>query len=197
MSKIKEYTVKDFYEKYTSAKSDEVKNILLQSVIKNNYVAYEEKVAICDAIVNATYYMKETINGIETKKLHINSPAQHMHYCLWIIKTYTYIKIDFTQSLEDFNLLNKFRLIDTIFSMIDETELKEFRMILDMVTRDVIQNEYEPYAFVANQVERFGKLFGTIAKPSIDKLGKAIENIDENIVNKILSSIDGLKKQNI
>ena len=194
MSKIKEYTVKDFYEKYTSSKSDEVKNILLQSVIKNKYVAYEEKVTICEAIVNATYYIKENINGIETKKLHINSPAQYMHYCLWIVKTYTHIKIDFKQSLEEFNLLNKIDLIDIIFSMISEKELKEFRMIFDMVAGDVIQNEYEPHAFIANQVERFGKLFGTIAKPAINQFGKAIENMDENTINKILTSIDSLKK---
>ena len=74
--------------------------------------------------------------------------------------------------------------------LIPDRELKEFDVILDMVRNDVIQNEYETHAFIANQVERFGELAGVVLKPAIEQLGKAIENIDEKTVDNIIKKLN-------
>ena len=58
----KKYTVKDFCKKYNDAKSDQVKETLVKSVINANYVPYEEKVTICEKIVEASYYVKTEKN---------------------------------------------------------------------------------------------------------------------------------------
>lgn len=193
---VKTYTVKDFCKKYNSMKANESKVALIQSVMNTGYVPYEMKVTICEKIVENTYYKKETKNGIETKKLYINSPAQYMSYYLWIVKEYTHINIDFKNSLEEFNLLNKTGLLDVIVEYIPEGELKEFRMLLDMVASDAMANEYETHAFISNQIERFGQLFGAIAKPAIDQLSKTIENMDEKTIEKMFSKLNGLSKVN-
>ena len=72
-----------------------------------------------------------------------------------------------------------------------ERELKEFRMILDMVENDVLQNEYEIRAFISNQVERFGKLTGVVLKPAIEQLANALENMDEKTIDKIINKLQG------
>lgn len=186
----KKYTVKDFCKKYNDAKSEELKFALIKSVINPAYVAYEEKITICKKIVDASYYIKTEKNGIETKKLHINSPFQYMGYCLWLVNKYTNIEIDFKNSLEEFNLLNKSELLDIIYSSIPEKEIKEFKMILDMVSSDVIQNEYEAHAFINNQVDRFGELFGIVLKPAIEQLASVIENMDEKTIEKIVNKLN-------
>ena len=71
-----------------------------------------------------------------------------------------------------------------------EKETKEFEMILDMVARDVLQNEYEVYAFISNQVDRFGELFGSIAKPSLEKFFKVLENMDEETINQMIAKFN-------
>lgn len=186
MTDTKKYTVKEFVKKYNTAKSDEVKEILVKSVMNPQYVDYEKKITICEKIVEASYYKKDK-NG--NKKLHIDSPSQYMGYCLWLVKEYTNIEINFKNSLEEFNLLNKNGLFDAVISFIPERELKEFRMILDMVENDAIQNKYETHAFIANQVERFGELAGVSLKPAIEQLATTLENMDEKTVEKMIQKL--------
>lgn len=193
MTDAKKYTVKEFVKKYNDAKSDEVKEILVKSIMNPQYVDYEKKIAICEKIVAVSYYKKDK-NG--NKKLHIDSPSQYMGYCLWLVKEYTNVEVDFKNSLEEFNLLNKNGLFDAVISFIPERELKEFRMILDMVENDVIQNEYETHAFIANQVERFGELAGVALKPAIEQLNKTLENMDEKTVENIIDKLKGLNGLN-
>ena len=65
-------------------------------------------------------------------------------------------------------------------------------MILDMVENDVVHNEYETHAFISNQIERFGELFGYVAKPALDRLGEVLENMDESTIDKMVEKLKGL-----
>ena len=184
---IKQYTVEDFCKKYNDTNVREAKEALAKNIMNPHYVSYEMKITICEKIIENTYYEKIEKNGIKTKKLHVNSPAQYMLYCLWMVKQYTYIKVDFKNSIKEFNLLNECALLDLIFAQIPERELNEFRMVLDMVENDVMQNEYETHAFISNQVERFGELTGRLMEPALNRLGEVLENMDEENVNKYLN----------
>lgn len=184
------YTVKEFCKKYNETNLEQIKEDLIKKAMNPHYVSYEMKITICEKIVENSYYKKNN-DGI--KKLHIDSPAQYMGYCLWLIKTYTNIEINFENSLDEFNKLNECGLLDVILSSIPENEYKEFNIILDMVRNDVLQNEYETHAFISNQVERFGELFGAIAKPAIEQLTKTLENMDEKTIDKMVNKLKSLK----
>ena len=191
----KQMTVKEFIKKYDVLTSKELKDNLLKSVVKNIYVAYEHKVAICEKIVESSYYVKiKDKDDKERKKMHINSPINYMLYCLNIVNNYTNIEIDFTNSLEEFNLLNGSECLDIIYSYIPERELKEFRMILDMVESDVIQNEYETHAFINNQIERFGNIAGVVLSPLLEQLAHGVDNLDEKTVDKLVKGLGKLVK---
>lgn len=181
------YTVKDFCKKYNETKVEQTKQALIEKVMNPHYVPYEMKITICEKIIENSYYKKN--NDGKNERLFVNSPIQYMLYCLWLVKQYTNIDIDLSKSLDEFNLLNENGLIDIIASNIPEKELKEFRMILDMIENDTVQNEYEIHSFISNQVERFGELFGYIAKPAFDELRNIIENFDEKKVEKLLNKI--------
>lgn len=185
----KKYTVKDFVKKYNAAKSDQTKETLIKSVICIDYLPYERKITICEKIIDSTYYTKDKNN---VKKLHFNSPAQYMLYCLNLVNEYTNIGIDFKNSLDEFNLLNKHGLLDLIISNIPKRESKEFDVVLDMVRNDVIQNEYETHAFISNQVNRFGELTGALLKPAIEQLSKSLETMDEKTIDKMINKLKGL-----
>lgn len=188
---VKKYTVAEFCKKYTETNIEQTKEALIQNIMNPQYVPYEMKITICEKIIENSYYKTIERDGVKTRRLHVDSPVQYMLYCLWMVKQYTHIEIDFTKSLEEFNMLNEIEMFDIIFSNVPEREFKEFRMILDMVENDTLQNEYENHAFISNQVERFGELIGVVAKPAIEKLYDVFENIDEDTINKVF---DRLKK---
>ena len=188
----KKYTVKNFCKKYNDLETIESKEIFIKSVMNEHYIPYEEKVAVCENIVNNTYYKNVDRNCVSVKKLHINSPAQHMLFGLQLVKQYTNIDVDLKKSLEEFNLLNKSGVMNIVLTLIPETEFKEFEMLLGMICNDVMCNEYETRAFISNQVERFGELTGAVLTPLFEQLNKTIENIDEKTVDKIVNKLKGL-----
>ncbi len=185
------YTVKDFCKKYNETNVVQTKQAFVEKVMNLHYVPYERKITICENIIKSSYY-KESEDGMK-KILLINSPAQYMLYCLNLIKEYTYIEVDFKKSLEEFNMLNECGLLDVIIFCIPDRESKEFRRILDMVESDVMHNEYETHAFISNQVERFGELFGHIVNPALNRLSEVLENMDEKTIDKMFSKLKGLK----
>lgn len=190
----KKYTVKNFCKQYSEANAEQTKEVLIKSVMNPHYVPYEMKITLCEKIIEASYYTKTNRNGIEIKKLHINSPIQYLLYCLEMVRQYTHIEVDFSNVVDEFNMLNKCRLLDEIINLIPEYELKEFNVVLDMVRNDILQNEYETQAFISNQVERFGELFGNIIKPAIEKLSNVIDNMDEKTVNSLADKLKVLDK---
>lgn len=186
----KKYTVKEFCEKYNKQKSDDTRLTFVKERMNAKYVPYEVKVAICEKIVENTYYVKDENNGMKTKKLRINSPAQRMLFGLQLVEQYTDIKIDFKHNLDDFNMLSESGAMVIILTLIPEFEFKEFDMLLNMVCSDVIQNEYETHAFISNQIERFGELTGVVLKPAIERLNDILLNMDEKTIDKMVNKLN-------
>ena len=108
-----------------------------------------------------------------------------MLYRLNLINSYTNISIDFKNSLDEFNLLNKSDVIDLMLSYIPKKELEEFNMLLEMVKNDFITNEYETKAFISGQVEKFAEIFGTVISPVLTRLGDTLENVDDKTLENI------------
>lgn len=186
MNKI---TVKEFINKYNALSNEKLKEDYIRTIIKDTYVQFENKVAICEKIVESSYYIKTNYDGVERKKLYINSPAKYMLHRLNIIDNYTIIKIDFKNSLEEYNMLNKYGIIDFVFDYVSSNEIGEFNMILDMIENDAIKNEYEIHSFIASQVERFSNLFGHLIEPGLKQFTSVIENIDDKTIDKLLTGI--------
>lgn len=189
----KKMTVKEFIKKYNALTESKTKIDFVKMNIITKYVPYEQKVTICENIVDVSYYVKtKDINGNETKKIHINSTASYMLYRLNIVNNYTSINIDFKNSLEDYNSLNKSGLLDIIFYSIPDEEIAEFDMILEMVKNDFMQNKYETHAFISSQVERFAELFGLIISPGLENLGNVLTNMDDKKIEKVMSKFEKL-----
>ena len=174
-----------FLTAYIFRKSDDEKNNMVKQHIKNEYVPYEKKVSVADAIVRNSYWQKEKDEkGNEYEKLHVNSSAKYMMTCMAVVDLYTDIERQKNDGkmLDDFNALNSLGILDKIISNIDSRELKEFNMVIQMACDDVIANEFENHAFISKQVNRFGKLIGTTLLPIVSQLDlDQIKNILKQI----------------
>lgn len=175
-----------FIAAYKSKKTEEEKEEIIKQHIKNEYVPFEKKVSVADAIINSCYWLTEkTDSGEEISRLHVNSPAKYMAMCMAVIDLYTDIKrsIGNSKMLDDFNMLNGCGALDEIVKNIDQKELKEFNMVIQMASDDIIANEFENHAFITKQVDRFGKIIGNTLMPIISQL-------DLSQINEILKQIE-------
>ena len=171
-----------FLKLYNTKKTEEEKAAAIAQIMKNEHVSYADKVDRAGIIAQNSYHMKETgADGVEREVFRQNSAAKYMIYSLTLVDLYTTLEIDFKQSLELFEKING-EVLDMIIMSIDERERKEFQMLLDFACDDLLVNEYEPHAFIREQVDRFGSLFGTIIAP-------VIENIDVNKIEEVLKQI--------
>ena len=153
-------------------------------IIKDKYVPLEEKQTYAQNIIKSSYYKKRD-DG--TEEFYVNSVAKYMLTGLAMIEMYTDIELDNKKgkSLENFNKLNEARILDDVLTLIDDKEWAEFVSILDMVEKDMYQNEYEPHGFIMHQVERFGNLVGTALLPFLENLDVAqIEEVVKKYVTK-------------
>lgn len=170
---------------YKVKKTDEEKEKLILDHINNHYVPYEEKAAVANKIVDASYWRTVVgSDGKEVKELHVDSIVKHMLVCMSLIDLYTTVECDNKNGkmLDNYNKLNEIGLLDFIIQNINPRELKEFRMILQLTCDDLIANEFENHAYITKQVNRFGELIGTALAPVISQLDiNKIENVIKQI----------------
>ena len=158
-----------FLTLYKNKKNEDDRVDFLKSHVNNKYIPLEEKQVRAKNIVNSSYYQKDDAGD---QKFHINSVAKYMLTCMTLLDLYTDLERNQKEGkvLEEFNKLNEQGVFDILVQSVDQRELKEFNMVLDMESSDLMANEYEPGAFVRNQVERFGNLIGTTLLPLLDKV---------------------------
>ena len=174
--------VDTFLKLYNTKRTEEEKAAAIAQIMNNAHISYADKVDRASIIAKNSYHVKETgADGVEREVFRQNSAAKYMLYSLTLVDLYTMLEIDFKQSLELFEKING-EVLDMIIMSIDERERKEFQMLLDFACDDLLTNEYEPHAFIREQIERFGSLFGTIIAP-------AIESIDVSKIQEVMSKM--------
>ena len=174
--RIKFITVKEFVKALTNRSSDDARRVYLEGTLAiKDYERYEVICTICDQIIASSYF---TADG----QFKVDSCKKYLLYVSALLNTYTNIVIDKEDSLGDFNLLQKYGLVDVIISYIPEAQVAMFDSVLNMKSNDIMTNYYEPHAFIREQVVKFAPLI----HGWIDKfLGVAEEVVKEIDMDKV------------
>ena len=130
----------------------------------------------------------------KNKNVHVNSAAQYLLFCRIVLENYTNITIG-ENFHEEYDLLKESGILDKIMVKIPEGEMAELNTVISMAREDVRTNAYEPHAFIAGQVERFGTLIGTLLDPVIGKLADEVKNLDNATVEKMGKTLDRVFKK--
>ena len=185
----KKITVKDFVNKY---KLEQNKQDFLEIHVVKNYVPLETKLNDCDRIVKSTYYWTNPVTG--KSELKVMSTNTYVMFTMKMIDRYTDIELDFRQVIEEYDMLMAEGLIDALYSLIPERELKEYDMFLKMEESDLMQNEYYIGAYISNKLETLSVLADKVLAPvskqlveKLDKLDLSEENTDK-MIDKVLNS---------
>ena len=180
MNKI---TIETLATEYNNRATESLKEQSLEDVLEiKKYIPFNLKVTLAEKLMEVTMYDKK-------KNVHVNSAAQYLLFCRIILENYTNITIG-ENFHEEYDLLKESGILDKIMTKIPEGEMAELNTVISMAREDVRTNAYEPHAFIAGQVERFGTLIGTILDPVIGKLADEVRNLDNATVEKMGKTLD-------
>lgn len=184
MNKINIFTFVIKYDK--TAEEDRAK------FIKDNleivpYIPYKLKLAYAKNIVKISSWDESG------KRLVISSSTRYMLFINTILKEYTNLEFDESSEASDisdvYDALNSRGLIDVIFELIPETELNEFKSMIDDELDDLMTNTYEMNAFISNKIDVISKVIEKSISPLLDKLSDKIEKLDKKDIEKIIKVI--------
>lgn len=185
MNKI---TIETLATEYNNRATESLKDQYLEDILEiKKYIPFNLKVTLAEKLMEVTMYDKK-------KNVHVNSVAQYLLFCRIILENYTNITIG-ENFHEEYDLLKESGILDKIMTKIPEGEMAELNTVISMTREDVRTNAYEPHAFIAGQVERFGTLIGTILDPVIGKLADEVKNLDNATVEKMGKTLDRVFKK--
>ena len=206
MNKIK---IKKFVEEYNNKSSEHKDSYLHENLEIVEYIPFIKKDALAQRLVNvSTYrfedYRKEdgTMGRRRTDKIHVNSIVQYILFCRLVIENYTNLEVETEGFYEEYDLLKQSGLLEKLMignesqpSLIPESEIAEFRTIVDMKQRDVLNNYTAPQNYIANQVEHISTVLGVSLRPLLDKLSEKIDQMDTKDIEKIGNKIEKTLKR--
>ena len=193
--------INELVEKYNRLSNRQLKEDLIKKIKIVPYISIVKKDAIAQLIVDRTMFEQEAYDDNGTTKYHktdkikVNSVAQYVQFCRMVIELYTDLVIDEDDNgfIKGYDALKSSGLLDILMvgsdqkdSLIPMSELSEFKTILDMKISDTLKNYSDPHTFIANQVERFGKLANLSLSPILDVLQEKIESIPKEDIDKVV-----------
>lgn len=190
----KQYGIKSFCKKYNELNSAQAKGALIAGIMKPNmYVPFLTKDTLMSNLVKITMIDKETGN------INVNSSAEYLLLIRVFIEQYTRLKVETPGFFEEYDELVKSGLFDLLIvgdeehaPLIPRAEMTEFKNLLNLKKNDLMINQYEPHAFITNQVERFTKLGEVALSPVVDAITKKIEGLSNEDIADIAVKLQSL-----
>ena len=140
--------IREFVAKFKNCRENEREKFIEKHILKDKYVPYAEKIDTCKAIVNTSCYKKIKTSDGEKTFFKLDSPARYFLYCIAMIRNYTDLVWSKDKTVEEFDLLSKYGLVDALFAYMPEKEVGTTKTILDMVLNDLMENERSIVSFM-------------------------------------------------
>lgn len=179
--RIKYVSVKEFVKTIKNRASEDARRVYIEGTLAvKDYERYEVVCAICDQIIANSYF---TTDG----QFKVDSCKKYLLYVSALLNTYTNIRFDENDMLGDFNLLQRYGLIDVIINYIPEAQVAMFDSVLNMKSNDIMTNYYEPHAFVKEQLVKFAPLIHGWIESFLGVAEEIIKDIDVNKIKGLIT----------
>lgn len=179
--RIKYVSVKEFVKTIKNRASEDARRVYIEGTLAvKDYERYEVVCAICDQIIANSYF---TTDG----QFKVDSCKKYLLYVSALLNTYTNIRFDENDMLGDFNLLQRYGLIDVIINYIPEAQVAMFDSVLNMKSNDIMINYYEPHAFVKEQLVKFAPLIHGWIESFLGAAEEMIKDIDVNKIKGLIT----------
>ena len=166
--------IDELISKYTSFNSKDAKrNYLVKTVKTVDYVPFLTVCVSADQILRASSYDK---NG----HIKIDSCKRYLMYVFVILSAYTNINVDEKDFTNQFDKLNRTKLLKEIIALIDPDLIDTLDSVLKMKTDDFMTNYYDIHSYVNRLVQNNLEQISPVVTKIVDIIDDYIKNINLN-----------------
>lgn len=195
-------TLDEIYNEITKRTSDTVKKTYLNKVIKvKNHVSYVQREVIAKQIIDTAHFSipldvditkltDEEIDNL-SKVPTINHSAQYVLSALMLVDLYTNIKIDFKQGAFQYDKLVESGVINYVLDNVPESEINEFKMLIDYKYEEYYQKYFSMKAYVDSKLNNVESTLSTL----IEMFTTAITNLDEQTIKNVMDKLKDVKNK--
>lgn len=164
----------------TGFKNSKDKEAYAKKHVKVSYVPYADKLTEAKKIADIATHVE--INGKKVYKK--NTPIQYYLTTVRILMLYTDITSE-GNDIEMYDQLVSTDAITPLFSHIPESELAQFKAMIDMCVSDIYENERDLVSFLETKIEAIGLTTDTIIQSLSEVISKNEETkeVGNNVVD--------------
>lgn len=131
-----------FIEEYDQAQS---KDRLIKKHVLSDYISFEVKLSESKKIIEYSCY--EDVDG--RRVFRLNSPVRYMLFMMAVIRSYTDLEFDLTNTMIQFDLLDQRGIFEQLIQIIGG-DVDKFQTVLNMTMDDLMANERSMVAKIAD-----------------------------------------------
>lgn len=195
-------TLDEIYNEITKRTSDAVKKTYLNKVIKMKpHVSYIQREVIAKQIIDTAHFSIPIGTDITTltdeeidnlpKVPTINHSAQYVLSALMLVDLYTNIKIDFKQGAFQYDKLVESGVINYVLDNVPESEINEFKMLIDYKYEEYYQKYFSMKAYVDSKLGKLESIISVLT----DTITTSLDKIDKDEVKEIIDVVKDKKNK--
>lgn len=195
-------TLDEIYDEITKRTSDAVKKTYLNKVIKiKPHVSYIQREVIAKQIIDTAHFSIPIGTDITTltdeeidnlpKVPTINHSAQYVLSALMLVDLYTNIKIDFKQGAFQYDKLVESGVINYVLDNVPESEINEFKMLIDYKYEEYYQKYFSMKAYVDSKLGKLELIISVLT----DTITTSLDKIDKDEVKEIIDVVKDKKNK--
>lgn len=179
--------------------SQNAKDLMFKTIKFKNYIPFVTKDISAKQIIESSHltYPKGTdltlpldeLNKIEQVPM-LNHSRQYVLSAITLIDLYTNIQLDFTNAVFEYDMLCEYGVIEYILSNIPETEIKEFKMLIDYQYDIFYEKYFSVKSYIDNKMKELQAMLSFMIKFATNE----IKNID--VESNVFKDVKNLLNNN-
>ena len=161
-----------FIQQFKVAKDKEA---FVKKHIVKQYISYGVKLTLAHSIAKTCTHI--SIDGKDYYKK--DTPAQYFTTIMQLVKQYTDIAFEDSNIAAVYDALMEVGALSSILASIPESEVAEFRALVDMCVSDIYDNERDITSFLETKFEAINLSVEQIMNGLTEAIGAAQNNITE------------------
>ena len=186
----------DICEQLNKRTSENAKKAYINQVVKiKPHVSYVARDVVAKQIIDAAHFSfpegiditnisEDELKNIE-KVPKINRSSQYVMSALMLVDLYTNIKIDFAKGAFQYDKLVESGLINYVLENVPESEINEFKMLIDYKYDEYYQKYFSMKAYVDSKLNDLELVINTLT----DIIATTLSKIDEKKLNGLVDKI--------
>ena len=186
----------DICEQLNKRTSENAKKAYINQVIKiKPHVSYVARDVVAKQIIDAAHFSfpegiditnisEDELKNIE-KVPKINRSSQYVMSALMLVDLYTNIKINFAKGAFQYDKLVESGLINYVLENVPESEINEFKMLIDYKYDEYYQKYFSMKAYVDSKLNDLELVINTLT----DMITTTLSKIDEKKLNGLVDKI--------